>query len=474
MTSIAQTQVLADRPHAVAEERLALWSKRLIALSVVAWLYGLFQGFDKALPILFVVGLTLAVRGLKDPALGLMGVGILATIDAPARFYMLSGGLLRWNTFNYWLLIVIVLNVRFLLRLRDLQTRLLELFTLLLLLQFAVTPDFVNGAQHILGLISVYGLLVYFVRALVVYENILEPVGLVNGVVAAMGGLVFYTQIRDLPYINPNAFSHYPLMGLFSVAVVLELRKQMTPTKSNLLYYLLLAINFVWVFLSGSRGGTLIAATGVTLVWLSYRPLSAKGFVRSLSLLVIGSLLFLGLASQFTDLQQRTIERFEKAFDTSLTLKSRTSGRSELAKGGIEIFKQHPLGVGTGAFTHYWTTLDAEKLGLLISTERQLAAHSGWIKVLAENGILGITLFALFTVSFTIQGWHCRKEGLFSIGLMTTVVLAVALISTEFQSKLLWFVSANAMALLHRGQMIADWQGTVQRLPVSVSRPWTG
>jgi len=326
-SSTVQAQVLADKLYTADERRLALWSKRLVVLSVVAWLYGLFEGFDKALPILFVVGLALAIRGLKDPALGLMGVGILATIDAPARVYLLSGGLLRWNTFNYWLLIVIVLNVRFLLRLRDLQTRLLELFTLLLLLQFVVTPDFVNGAQHILGLVSVFGLLVYFVRALAAHEAVLEPVALVNGVVAAVGGLVFYTQIQDLPYINPNAFAHFPLMGLFSTAVLLELRKRQGPT-GNLLYYLLLAINFAWVFLSGSRGGILIAATAVTLVWLGYRPLSPKGFVRSFLLLAIGLVLFLGLLSQFTDLQQRTIERFEKAFDTSLTLKSRTSGRS--------------------------------------------------------------------------------------------------------------------------------------------------
>jgi hypothetical protein len=320
--------------------------------------------------------------------------------------------------------------------------------------------------------VSVFGLLVYFVRALAAHEAVLEPVALVNGVVAAVGGLVFYTQIQDLPYINPNAFAHFPLMGLFSTAVLLELRKRQGPT-GNLLYYLLLAINFAWVFLSGSRGGILIAATAVTLVWLGYRPLSPKGFVRSFLLLAIGLVLFLGLLSQFTDLQQRTIERFEKAFDTSLTLKSRTSGRSELMKGGIEIFKQHPLGVGTGAFTHYWTTLDAEKLGLLISTERELATHAGWIKVLAENGFLGITLLVLFTASFTIQGWYQRREGLFSIGLLTSAMLAVALISTEFQSKLLWFVSANAMVLLHRRQMIADWQDTVQHRPVDVLRPWS-
>lgn len=456
--------------HITDNARISRWSKRLIAISAAAWLYGAFQGFDKALPILFVVGLVLAIRGLRDPALGLLGVGILATIDAPARVYLLEGGLLRWNTFNYLLLIVIVLNVRFLLRLRDLQTRLLELFILLLLLQLAVTPNLMNGVQHILAIVSIFGLLVYFVRAMEANENILESVGLVNGTIAAIGGLVFYTQIQELSYINPNAFAHFPLTGFFSSVIALELRKQEQTAKGNLFHYLLMASNFTWVFLSGSRGGILIASVGAALIWLSANPLSAKGFSRGVSFLAIGSLLIFGLMSQFTDLQQKTLERFEKTFDASLTLKSRTSGRSDLAKGGIAIFKQHPLGVGTGGYSDYWTTLNSDELKLSMSTDSRFAAHSGWIKVLAENGFLGFALFVLFVASFLLTGWHQRSRGLLQIGALITLLFSIALISTEFQSKLPWFVSAGGMALLHRREMLHNLQGSLQRLPVDIFR----
>lgn len=443
---------------------------RVTLVCTLFWLFGLIQGFEAALPLLFVLGLAMSIKGLTDPVIGLVGVGILATIDAPARVYMLHGGIFRWNTFNYWLLIVIILYVPFLLRLHSIQIRLLELFAVLLLLQLAVTPDLINGAQHILSLVSVFGILIYFVRALHADGSVLETVGLVNGAVAAGGGLVFFVQHEHLPYINPNAFSHFPTVGLFSAVLALSLKARDETDRPVWYHYALVAINYAWVFLSGSRGGLLIASIAVVTLLIGQNSLHMRRLGRNITMLAVGTLVFLGLMSQFSGLQKNTIERVERTFDTSLTLKSRTSGRSDLARGGIEIFRQNPLGVGTGGYTQAWTSLNADELGLLVSTERQLAAHSGWIKVLAENGFLGFGLLGLFVFSFMISGWQQRKQGLFLLGILITSLIAIALISTEFQSKLIWFASAAGIALLHRQEMISDWQGTLRREPVELFR----
>jgi len=469
MIGIARpTGTITPLPSTRAARPLLL-AKRIALLSTFIWGYGLISGFESSLSLLFVVGLLLAVRGLQDPVVGLLGVSIVSTIDAPARHYLLTGGLFRWNTFNYWLLVVIVLHVPFLLRLRDLQTRLLELFVGLLLLQLVVTPDWINGTQHTLGIISFFGLVVYFVRAYDPHKHqqVVDAIGYLNGTVAAVGSFVFFAQMQGLPYINPNVFSHFPLLGLISVVLALELRIWRNESQGNWIYYLLATLNYAWVFLSASRGNILIALVVVVPLLLRHIALRAENVGRLASLGGIVFLTFFVVMTQFGELQAHTVERIEKLFDTRFTLESRTSGRAELVEDGIEIFQKHPLGVGTGAYASYRAQLYPGRPAK--------SAHAGWIKILAENGALGLVLFAWFIVSFTISGWQRRRGGLFLVGMLATLVLIVALISTEFQSKTLWFVSAWVLTLLHHEEMTDIWQGALYRRPVDLfgklSRP---
>jgi O-antigen ligase len=127
----------------------------------------------------------------------------------------------------------------------------------------------------------------------------------------------------------------------------------------------------------------------------------------------------------------------------------RTSGRSDLAYGGLIIFQEHPFGVGTGGFTVAWAKMGfRESLsGYGYGASRE--AHAGWIKILAEDGFLGFLALAAFTISFTVLGWHKRRSGLFSVGLFVTCALCVAWVSTEFASKGLWFLAAGGTAILN-------------------------
>jgi O-antigen ligase len=193
---------------------------------------------------------------------------------------------------------------------------------------------------------------------------------------------------------------------------------------------------------------------------LCFLALEIRGFWRRFAALICGVLVGLLILPQFGKLEEKTFYRMNKLFDTSHSAAGRTSGRADLAIGGWRIFLEHPLGVGTGAYADYWAKLDNREGLSGFARGKSFPSHSGWIKVLVENGVVGILLFAAFAISFAIVGCRRKSWRLFTIGLLTTSVLCVALIATEFQSRGLWLLVAGAITLLHR-QHSGDVRGTV-------------
>ena len=132
------------------------WGRRLLLVILLGWIVAAFD-FETGLIILTVTGFACIVLGLFSPSLGLLGIGLLASLDALTRSYLLLGGLFRWNTFNYWLIIVIALNIQFVLRLRDIHSRLIEVLLLLLGLHMFISPSLTTGLQDILNVITYLG-----------------------------------------------------------------------------------------------------------------------------------------------------------------------------------------------------------------------------------------------------------------------------------------------------------------------------
>jgi hypothetical protein len=208
-------------------------------------------GFRNALVLLAVVGFFAALLGILRPTIGMLGIAILCTIDSVARAYLLTGGLWRWNTFNYLLLFVIFLGLPFLLRLHDPQTRLLQAFVLLLGVGLAFSVERPSGVQQILNIVTVFGLLRYLAVGTRGRE-IWHWMAMVSGAVAGAGGFVFYLQVGGLPEINPNAWSLFPLTALF--LITLGVFAAAGRGRIPMVLPLLAALNATWVFLSGSRG----------------------------------------------------------------------------------------------------------------------------------------------------------------------------------------------------------------------------
>lgn len=430
----------------VLEARLdvpvARWGPLLLTLVVLACGAGLGAGFVATLSLLTALGFGLGLIGLLWPPLGVIGVALLCTVDAPSRIYLMSdGGVLRYNTLNYALLLVALLAAPRLWALRDLSIRLLELFVLCLGLELLLSVELELGIQHLVNIVSTFGLLAYAViggrdRITWIWT------GIVASAASACGALVYYVKLRGLTYANPNAWAYFPLTGLFC-ACLGYLAAEARP-RFQLALALLAGLNVVWVFLSGSRGAFLVAVLGVLLLFWATR-----GFSRRAA--ILGTLFAAAIAAsaQFGNLQADALGRITKLADASRSLSNRTSGRFDLMLGGWYIFNDHPFGVGTGGFASAWAELGRREGLSGFEAGARFPAHAGWIKTLAENGFPGVILLAAFATSFAVVGLRTRHRATRLLGMYTSAVLLTAWISTEFQAKGLWFLVAACTAYLH-------------------------
>ena len=434
----AGVQGLVHRTPVTRPER---WGPFLLVCSLLCPMAGLLVGLKAALAVLTALGFAAAIYGLMEPSVGLLGISMLCTMDPLSRALLFTSGPFPWNTFNYWLLIVLFISISFLLKLNDPQSRILQLFVLLMGFGLLFTPQLKEGIETILNVISFFGILYYFSR-----NNRNESVwywqALVAGTLGAAGGLVYYIESVHLPPVNANTWAYFPLTAIF--AICLGIRSAPRRGSGQLFLGLIAVLNLVWIFLSGSRGTLLTGVICMVFLVFSMRKNSHR-----FAYVVAGALLALFVTFKFNQQNDIAFRRLDKLFNSDVSLVGRTSGRSELALGGWYIFLDHPLGIGTGGFATAWARIGfrQELTGFDYGVSKE--AHSGWIKALAENGFLGLIVIALFAGSFAFAGWERRRRGLFPLGLFTTLVLSIGWLSTEFGSKGLWFLTAGATALLH-------------------------
>lgn len=447
MATVMMDAVLTPLPELVRQKRQLRAANtagsRWVMAILVIWGAGLVIGLRASVAMLTVLGFAAAIAGLRRPRLGLIAAGVLCTLDPLMSSLIFTGGLLRWNTVNYLLLLVALLWLPLFWRRRDGSLRLIEACAVLLALELIISPDWRQGTQDLAGLCAVFGLVVYLGRRRFSRAD-WYWLGVVCGILAAAGGVVFFLQRASLPVINANAWAFFPLTGLFAVCIALPC--SLDRRRGPLVLTSLAGVLMVWVFLSGSRGSMLVASVcGVYVV------LAAHGIGRRATLLAIAALTLLATTTQFTDLQRQSLERVRILFDSQAKLVDRTSHRSELLLGGWYIFLDNPLGVGTGGFTAVWRDMDRRDGIPAADRYRDKAVHAGWVKMLAENGLPGFALLAAFVMSFAVRGLRRPYRSMQALGLLTTSVLALELISTEYQSKGLWFMAAATMAMLGAG-----------------------
>ena len=412
----------------------------ILAISAV-WLLSVIFGYQSALLVASILGLLVAIAGFNRPFVGMLGLGMLATLDPITRGLLADDGIWRWNTFNYLLLAIALFSLNSLFKKTSIQHGFLLVLVLLLALELPISEDFANGWQQLLGVASAFGFAAYLIK-LGPIPGIWYSLGIVNGFLGASAGFLYYLERDNLPYLNPNAFVHSPLAALFSVCLAfLEARS----TRDIGSLVILGGLNMIWVFLSGSRGGMLLGLVGMLYCFIRMKKIAGSKSIPAILLVSGAAVLFLGT---FSILGDNASLRVLKLFDSDRSMANKTSGRSDIAFAGWEIFKSHPLGVGTGGFDLAFADLDVAGLAF---AGHQKQAHSAWVKILSENGIPGIALLLLFIGSFFTMAIRVRIPGVRGLGLLTATTLTVGFLSTEFQSKDLWLLAMSVAAILGEG-----------------------
>src|SRR5207248_2681025 len=117
-------------------------------------------------------------------------------------------------------------------------------------------------------------------------------------------------QKSSLPYVNPNGADYFPLTAIF--AICLGFPSAGDHKRGQTYLALLATVNSMWVFLSGSRGGILIAVCCLLFLTLRTQSLS-----RRITYLIAAALLGFLVSTQFTDLQATALKRLNLLFDDS-------------------------------------------------------------------------------------------------------------------------------------------------------------
>jgi probable O-glycosylation ligase (exosortase A-associated) len=147
--------------------------------------------------------------------------------------------------------------------------------------------------------------------------------------------------------------------------------------------------------LCNSRG----AFVGLILTGL-YTLLITKGRLRRKMVvgLSMGAVLFYSLMDpQFIE-RQKTIQNYEE--DSS------ASSRIELWKAGLNLIKDHPLGVGGGGYDALSPIYAAE---VVEAYGNERTAHNTYVLVASEWGLLGFIFFAAFLIS-TFRELHGLRK----------------------------------------------------------------
>ena len=432
-----------------------MWALIWMLLSVVFFVIAVVFGFQEGVWLLLAVGVATLLLGINRPTVAVLSIGMLVMLDF--HIHELSGvSWVRWNTLIFLFIIVFGLYYPLILRRLYLQVRLAAILVLIMGVWLLFSTSRFDGVQHILNIFIMFAMIPFFARLVRQGED-WYWFGVTIGVGAILVNLAYYlfTPSSDLGGINSLAQS--PLTGHMSVALVYH-TVQSFYRRGILL--LVASVTFGLVFLSASRGATIVALIPMAYLLISTLPF---GFARTVvtnigsqrllamrlaigtTILVFGALITVGT---FPEFRNKTVSKFQIVLDTDLPLRERTNLRSVVISAGWDSFREHPMGIGTGSFNDYFVRLRHQNSrGDILS----LSAHSAWSKVMAENGVFGLALLAAFVLSFAYTGSRAGASSrhLRLLGVTITLVLGVSLLFTLFDNKGFWLVAAAGTVLLN-------------------------
>jgi O-antigen ligase len=197
---------------------------------------------------------------------------------------------------------------------------------------------------------------------------------------------------RSAGGLNANQVGVTAAMGILMLAISsAERGRHRVLTPVNLGMYLVLGAGLL---LTQSRG-SILAATGAALTIALAQPRLHHRLIGVGALLGLSAALVLvALKLNPTGMETRWNETFASA-----SVAERTAGRSEIARTAVQIMHHHWFsGIGGGQFGQSFKEYSV----LVHSTYgrgKQKSAHSGYLTIVTENGVVGALLLTGFYLS---------------------------------------------------------------------------
>ncbi len=426
--------------------------KRILIVFIGIWLIAFFVDFTTAINIIGFFAFIGLIFGIKYRLWGLFSLFLLVILDPLLRVFVLQGGLLRWNTLNYWLLIITIVNIRTISRNWYHGLKFYFVWLLILLFQLSYSQNLLFGSQSLLYILSFFGLYIYVTKCFDSdLNNMLYRSALFFGSVSAIVGFFFYryyglrvfdtTYLNNLGFssnslvINPNAFSFTFKLAVMLLCIYFSKLKN---KKDKLLFAVMIVLNATWIFMSGSRGGILLCI--VSFIFIIEKVNFKKIITYGLLCLIVFQL----LKPVILNSENFTMQRIALLINEDIKVSKRTSGRSELYKVGWQMFQMYPFGIGTGSFKSGLAKYATFNEKYIDNTKYKsgVAAHSAYIMTIVENGIIGLLPLILFLISFAWTGYRFQDLWLNKLGLYATTTTLISFLSNEFQGKSTWLFIA--------------------------------
>lgn len=193
---------------------------------------------------------------------------------------------------------------------------------------------------------------------------------------------------------GPIIFSRWMGLGILTLILMPRLRKYKVR-------YLIIVLFFILSISSGSRGPVLTLLLVLCLfLFLNFRRYFFKVIVLMSFLLSL--IIFTDISKEVEKLGR--VERIFMNFTSRGVAKKSTGTREKLMQGALTVFKEYPLGVGSGNWQDKSNEIDTQNLMPLEYS------HNIFLEVLNEYGIIvALILFMLFIYIFHLSYMSMNK-----------------------------------------------------------------
>ena len=314
----------------------------------------------------------------------------------------------------------------------------IALFAAWILITLVWSPDLVSG--KILLTTTLQLLMVAFLVTLIIDDKRHRMLFFYQSYVLgnlAGSGIIIYNFMNGIESKYYGRFA-IPTLDIDGQSIMLTLAIPMAAylvtQYSNrwikILYVLAIPTLIFAIFLTGTRTASIVAIIGLAYWLFTYRKASFRIKATFLILFVTTIVMVFSLAPQFT---------IDRILSSAESIKSGTLNyRTVIWGASLEQWKQAPL-VGNGIGS----------LGYMLSIKHVEydSAHSTYIHILTENGLIGLTLYLLLIITILYYIMQTPfSEKAFLLSLLMIILVSQITQHTHFHKET-WF--ALTMLAIH-------------------------